>query len=126
MELDNNKYRSYREILESDPEELYNWIQERFIEEIPTSLETPDELILAGNRLGELTNIYSYLMSLVSIVNVYVKESKRKKIDKEVIDSFMEIREILQNSSDIIKMQYTAISRMITVKKQANDEINMV
>lgn len=116
---------NYQNILNSDPQELFMWIQNEYMLEIPTQIDNPDELAKAGNRLGELINIYSYLMSMTTLANLNVKEKKKNKEDKDSINKAIGIRDVLQNSSDIIKAQYTAISRMISVRKQVADEINM-
>ena len=121
-----HNYMSHSDIMECDPIELFNWIQNNYIDDIPVSLETVDELQAAGNRLGELTNLYSYFISLVTIANIHLKECKREKKEKEIIDTAMARRDILQNTVDVLKMQYTAISRMITVKKQVDDELKML
>jgi hypothetical protein len=118
-------FRNYKDILNSNPQELFDWIDDKYMEAIPESLETPDELLAAGNRLGELTNIYSYLMSMVTLSNMQLRNTKKDKDKKDEAIEMMNRKDVLQNAAEIIKMQYTAISRMITVKKQADEEINM-
>lgn len=116
---------NYQNILNSDPQELFMWIQREYMSEIPNQIDSSDELAKAGNRLGELINIYSYLMSMTTYANLNVKEKKKNKEDKEAINKAIIIRDILQNSADTIKAQYTAISRMISVRKQVMEEMSM-
>jgi hypothetical protein len=113
-------------ILNMEPELLAKWIESNFIKEIPISLETADDLKNAGLLLGKLTNIYAYLMSLSTYAKLMVKEEKRKGSKKEDVDKCISRRDIIDDHVSIIKMQYNAVSRMITVKKQIDDEMRMI
>lgn len=115
-------------VLGMEPELLAKWIECNFIKEIPITLETADDLKAAGILLGKLTNIYAYLMSLSTYAKLAVKEEKRKatKDSKEELNKSMSRRDIIDDYVSIVKMQYSAVSRMITVKKQIDDEMRMV
>lgn len=106
--------------------ELAKWLNKNYMEEIPTHLENAEDLKKAGVLLGKLTNIYSYIMSMLTYAQLEVKEKKKISAKKEEINECISRRDVLNNFSLIIKMQYTAISRMITVKKQVDDEFKML
>ena len=50
---------------------------------------------------------------------------KREKADKEEIDKMMEREELLTAYCEIVKMNYQAISRMISVRQQVYEELKM-
>lgn len=116
----------FENILTLEPEDLLQWLNDNFLEDVPTSVSTVDELKTAGVSLGKLTNIYSYLVSLSLYAKLKVREVKKNKENKEIIDKAVDRKEIINSYADIIKCQYTAISRMVTVKKQIDEEIKMI
>lgn len=113
-------------ILSLDPDDLLIWLQNNYSEDIPTSITSVDDLKHAGEMLGKLTNIYSYLVSLSLFAKLRVRENKKNKVEKEEVDKSVDRKEIITTFAENIKMQYTAISRMITVKKQIDDEMRMI
>lgn len=123
---DTQNVAHYNSILSLEPQELLMWLNETFMEEIPTSVTSIDELKKAGAMLGKLTNIYSYLTAMSLFAKLKVREAKKNKIDKEEIDKCVDRKEIIASFAETVKCQYTAISRMITVKKQIDDEMRML
>lgn len=113
-------------ILSLAPEDLLSWLQDNFMEDIPTSVTSVEELKKAGEMLGKLTNIYSYLVSMSLFAKLKIREARKNKDDKEEIDKCVDRKEIISSFADTIKCQYNAISRMITVKKQIDDEMKMI
>lgn len=122
----NNNTSQFENILTLEPEDLLRWLHENFLEDVPTSISTIDELKAAGVSLGRLTNIYSYLVSLSLFAKLKVREVKKNKESKEIIDKAVDRKEIINSYADVIKCQYTAVSRMVTVKKQIDEEIKMI
>lgn len=116
----------YENIFDFEPEDVFMFIQDKYIKHLPISLENPDDLILAGQLLGELTNTYSYLTSLATFAKMRVKELKRSGMEKDQLEACMSIRDIYDSMATVVKQQYTAISRMIAVKKQVDDEMRMI
>lgn len=114
------------ELLQLTPNTLATWLTKNYLKEIPISLETADELKEAGKLLGELTNSYSFIKAAATFANLAVRDAKRKKLEKAVIDDCISRRELLDNFADTLKAQYNAISRMVTVKKQIDDEMRML
>ena len=115
-----------KELLQMTPLDLTDWLIKNYVTEIPTNIESKEDMEKAGRLLGELTNKYSYLISLVTYAKISVREEKRKgSSNKEGSDNAIDRRDAIQNIADIVKMQYQAVSRMITVKKEINEEIHM-
>jgi hypothetical protein len=117
---------TYEDISQMPPKDLAMWLNNNYLIEIPTSIETCEDLRKAGVLLGKLTNVYSYIISMSTFAKLSVREAKRKKLDKETIDDYMDRKNVLEDFANTIKLQYTAVSRMITVKKQIDDEMKMI
>jgi hypothetical protein len=117
---------TYEDISQMSPRDLAIWLNNNYLIEIPTTLETCEDLKKAGVLLGKLTNVYSYIISMTTFAKLSVREAKRKKLDKELIDDCMDRKNVLEDFANTLKLQYTAISRMITVKKQIDDEMKMI
>ena len=49
-----------------------------------------------------------------------------RQLSKEEINDCIDRRDILDSFANTVKLQYTAVSRMITVKKQVDDELKML
>ena len=124
--LEQNNTAQFENILSLDPEDLLHWLNENFLEEVPIAIDNTDDLKKAGILLGKLTNIYSYLVSLSMFAKLKVREAKKNKDNKEEIDKAVDRKEIINSYADIIKCQYNAISRMVTVKKQIDEEMKMI
>ena len=121
-----DKNISYLNVLSMKPKELAIWLEENYACDIPTIIETLDDLKNAGILLGKLTNIYSFIMSMATFAKLSVRDSKRAGLTKDEINDCIDRRDILDNYAATVKMQYTAISRMITVKKQIDEEMKMM
>ncbi len=124
-ELDNNTSQ-FENILSLDPEDLLQWLNSNFLEDIPIAINNVEDLKNAGVLLGKLTNIYSYLVSLSMFAKLKVREAKKDKENKENIDKAIDRKEIINSYADVIKCQYNAVSRMVTVKKQIDEEMKMI
>ena len=124
-ELDNNTSQ-FENILSLDPEDLLQWLNSNFLEDIPIAINNVEDLKNAGVLLGKLTNIYSYLVSLSMFAKLKVREAKKDKENKENIDKAVDRKEIIKSYADVIKCQYNAVSRMVTVKKQIDEEMKMI
>lgn len=117
--------RSVTEILNMPPRSLISWLDENFVKELPMP-ETSTEFAQHNHLLGELANTYAYLTSLHSVAQIMVREAKRQTQDKDYINDCIDRRDVIESYINVVKMQYTAFSRMITVRKQADDEMRMM
>ena len=115
---------TYSQIFQMDPCELNLWLVETFPCEIPTCIDSVEAFTKAGNLLGDLTNKYTYLASTLSFLKIETKNEKRKGKGQDA-DDMMLRRDAFQNMTDIIKQQYNAVSRIITVKQEINNELKM-
>lgn len=124
--MEQKKNYNINTILAMQPEALAIWLDKNFLDTIPTGIETTDDLRRAGELLGKLANIYSYIMSITTFAKLAVREAKRRGDSKDDINDCIARRDVLDSFTEVIKTQYNAVSRMITVKKQVDEEIKMV
>ena len=131
----------HKEFLNMDPMDLLNFLEDSFTYEIPVGIDSEMAMRKAGNMLGTLTNAYSYLASLGAFFTVYTKAAKAKMPSKpktkeaDLICIYekakteyetMNLRKFLVDQyAEIIKQEYTSVSRMITVKIEADRELRM-
>lgn len=113
-----------QEMRHAEPEELNRILTKEYLVFIPTNIESAADMSTAGSMLGKLTNNYAYLMAALSYFKIWVKQCKQYK-SKEEAELMMMRRDCIQTACDVIKQQYNAISRMITVKQEINNEFRM-
>lgn len=113
-------------ILELPPNELLIYLQKNYSIEIPKTIECSEDLVNAGKIIGKITGYYSFLMAAYMEAKLNVRLAKQEKMPKEIIAAYIDKRDILKEYNDILKMQYTSISRMITIKKQVDEELKML
>lgn len=117
---------SKQNILSLSPVDLLLWLQENCEIEIPEKITTIEDLKNAGELISRLTSMYSYIMSCFLFSKVAVRDAKKNKLSKEEINDCIDRRDILESFANTLKLQYTAVSRMITVKKQIDEELKML
>lgn len=113
-------------ILELPPNELLIYLQKNYSIEIPKTIECSEDLVKAGKIIGKITGYYSFLMAAYMEAKLNVRLAKQEKMPKEIIATYIDKRDVLKEYSDILKMQYTSISRMIAIKKQVDEELKML
>ena len=115
---------NFLDYLQLPPMDFSEWIVSEFIEEMPISIETTEDLQNIAEKLGIITNRYSFIMSFLSFVKIETREAKRKG-DKVLYEDMIDRKETLQNTADTLKMQYQSLSRLITIRQEINRELNM-
>jgi len=113
------------EILNEDPYILMTKLREEYNFKIPETLETIEDLKNAGKLIGKLANTYSYLAQLSAYAKISVRNAKKKKLSKEEIDDAIDRKAVIDTFTNTIEMQYKAISRILTIKQQINEELKM-
>lgn len=117
---------NYTDLYEISVENLNKWLDKKFYITIPRGLETISDMQEAGRLLGQLSNDYAYLAMLLSYAKMFVRAEKRKGKDfKASYEDMIDKRDIIDEMTSVVKMQYQAISRMITVKQEIQEELNM-
>mgnify|MGYP003312398494 CR=1 FL=1 len=84
------------------------------------------EIQMQKEDYAEMTELY--LRQILISLHRYL--SHTNKIDNsqmvEEIDKAIDRKEILSSYADTVKLRYNAVSRMITVRKQVEDELKML
>lgn len=118
------KNKSISDILEASSMDLYEWYLINFQKEIPRSDEI--DLLEIGNLLSEVGNYFTYFSSMHSILDSMVKEMKLHKESSDKCKELMIKRDILGTFEEQSKFTYNAISRICTMKIEANNELKML
>lgn len=108
-----------------NPKDLADYLLANYTVEIPVSAETPDDLKRIGNLLGTLSNSYSFVMSLLMYAKVNIRECRRQG-EKVLVDDAIDRKNVLEDFVSILKMQYSAVSRLISARQQAAEEMKMM
>ena len=116
---------SLEKYFEMTPAELLKCLTEEFMFEIPLVLETPEDLVKAGEMLSKTSSQYSFLSALSSYAKIDCRLKKREN-NKEEAEDAIDRKEIIGNMLNAVRMRYNAISRLITVKQESNRELTMV
>ena len=117
--------KTYQEVLIMDPDELENWLVE-FVIDIPTSIETVEDMQLASILLSRLASSYAYLNSLaVYAKNAVRREKKKGKDNKDVYEALIDRQNAIDTTCDSVKMLYSCLSRLVTIKQEINKEIKI-
>lgn len=114
----------YEQVFSMAPLELMQWLSDNFTIQVPSAVLSISDMNNAAGLLLQLTEIYSYLVSLSSYAKVRTREIKRT-MPKEVYEDAVDKKEIISNFVDIIKQQYASISRAVTIKMENNQELRM-
>ena len=116
----------YNTLLNMTPINLAIWLEKEYASTLPSNIDSMEEMKKVNTQLSRLANSYSFVMQLLTYTKIQVRQEKRKgKENKENYEDMIDRRDTLQNTADILKMQYQTLSRMITVKKEINDELRM-
>ncbi len=78
----------------------------------------------AGQVLLRLSGAYSYLMAFLSHAKIRVRETKRN-CSKEEYEDMVDRRDVIENIKDVVKQNYTAVSRAVTIYIENNNELKM-
>lgn len=128
--MDNNFSKniliSYSQIREMDPMELTKTMVLEYMRQVPTKINSPDDLDKMGNLLGELTNAKTYLTGIYTQLQAEARITKRDKEHKKEAEDMAIRRDAVGAVMDSVKSQYDACSRMLTAYKMQVDELRML
>ena len=106
--------------------EIMDKLRGTIIEDIPRGIKTEEDLRRLEYLLGKLANDYVYLISMTNYARNYVRQLKRKGKEYQVeYEDMLDKRESLESIASAVKLQYQAISRMLTIKIELEEENKM-
>ena len=106
------------------PLDLVDWLHDEFPMLMQSKIETVEDMDLASNSLLRLTAQYSYLCELLSYAKIIVREAKRN-LPKEDYEDMVDRQNAIEKRLDIVKQEYLAVSRAVTIKSEINKEMFM-
>lgn len=115
---------NYAQILDMESMDLISWLSNTFSVKMPQKISTIADMENASDLLLKLSSYYSYLCTLLSYAKVMVRNAKRNR-EKEEYEDLIDKKEIIQNKTDVVKQQYAAISRAVTIQIENNAELRM-
>lgn len=108
-------------LLTMSAEEIVRAVSKRVLSDIPEGSSNDGDLRQIEHALGRLANDYSYVIGILSYSRNYVRQLKRSG-DKEMYEDMMDKKSALEDISSAIKLQYQAVSRMLTVRIETMSE----
>lgn len=124
MPIADKVVQDQKTILSMTPTELTNWITKQCVMDLPVVICSKEEMDKAAELLLRLTNMYSYLNSLLSYAKIATRQMKRTN-DKNAYEDMVDRREIIQNATENVKQQYAAVSRAVSIRIENNRELSM-
>lgn len=124
MEAYDDFYLTADTMKDMDPEELNADLIEEYVHEIPTSIDTIEDMAKIGKLMGMLTNNYSYLLAVLNTFKIWTKIAKASE-DKVAYTNMAMRRDSVEAIVSILQQQYNALSRLITIKQEINNELKM-
>lgn len=115
---------SIEDIFSMAPEELIQSVSEYFKVEIPPYVDSINDMERAGRLLGQCASNYSYLLNMAMAAKIRKRHIKRDGGSKQDAEDALSREEIFNTYAEIMKTSYNAISRMITVKQEINEELH--
>lgn len=125
-EFGTNIIADYEKIKDADPSALSQTLVLEYMRQVPTSIDSPEDLSNIANLLGELTNLRTYLTGIHTRLRTEARISKRNKENKVYAEDMAIRRDIVEAAIDSVKAQYDACSRMLTAYKMQIDELRML
>lgn len=106
--------------------EIIENLQKNILQDIPSGIKSEGDLARVEFLLGKLANDYVYLIALLSYSRNYVRQIKRSGPEyKDSYEDMMDKRSTLEDIAGAVKLQYQAVSRMLTIRVEMNDENSM-
>ena len=125
-EFSKNIILNYEQIRIMDPMELTQNMVLEYMRQVPTRIDSPDDLNNIGNLLGELANAKAYLAGIYSQLQAEARVMKKDKEHKIEAEDMAIRRDAVGTVMESVKNQYDACSRMLTARKMQIDELRMM
>lgn len=113
------------DLLKKTPTELLEYMYYNYSIPVPASVETVEEMESAGKLLSVFTNNYSFLCYMALLADTETRNLRKTGARKFSIDDSIAKKKILEKYAELMKQSYSAVSRMITIKQQVNQELHM-
>lgn len=105
-------------------ENYLQWMANGFYIPVPEQINTIEDADNAASLLSKFSNNYLYLIELYSYFKILSRKAKRDK-DMDKYEEYVDKRDIAEYMAKGVKLQYQAVSRMITIRQGNLDELSM-
>lgn len=119
--MDTSRFYS---ILNQSPIELIEWTANEFEIHLPNKISSADDMEYASELLLKLTAYHAYLCEFLSYTKIIVRSAKRN-LSKTEWEDLVDKQNIIDRRLDIVKQQYAALSRAVTIHTENNKELFM-
>ncbi|MBO4847046.1 MAG: hypothetical protein J5525_12250 [Lachnospiraceae bacterium] len=127
---------TYMDVLSMNSYDMIDYLTETFLVQIPKSINSIEDMNHASELLLKLSTNYSYMNSLLSYIKLTTRDAKRqldkldakdpKKVEyKTYYEDMVDKKEIINNITECVDQEYSAISRAVTIKIENNKELSM-
>ncbi len=111
--------------IEIMPIESYiQWMANGFHIPVPEQIKSIEDANKAATLLSKYSNNYLYLVELYNNFKVLSRKARRDK-DMDKYEEYVDKRDIAEYMAKGVKLQYQAVSRMITIRQGNLDELSM-
>lgn len=114
----------YDSLMTEDPKKLHEYLFTTFRVTVPQTIISVDDMNKASQLLLKLASDFSYLVALSAYAKLCVRDAKRNKSTREWED-MVDRKEIIDKTTEMVKQDYTAVSRAVTIKQENNKELYM-
>lgn len=111
-------------LLTLPPKELSIRLDEEFDVTLPDAIISIEDMEAASKLLIKLSGSYSFLTSLLSFAKIAVRETKRSG-DKVAWEDMVDRKDAIENKTNAVKQNYSAVSRAVTIHIENNAELRM-
>lgn len=125
MTEQNKKYTA-NNLLNMDPLELVDFLAKRCKVNIPLSINTQEEGMLASKELAKASAYYAYLSPMKMRANVLKRKLKVAGADKILIEDMLSRETIFESQMNVMKQCYETISRLFTIKHKDLEELKLL
>ena len=107
-------------------DDIVRAVSARVLQEIPENVKTNEDLARIEEMLARLANDYAYLVTLAAYSQNYSRRLKREgKESKEMWEDMLDKNAAIESMSSAVKLQYQAVSRILTIKTHTMDQNDM-
>lgn len=106
----------YKQVLSMDTLKFVAWLDSEFSYDMPTRIETPDDVNYGLDCMAAYAGANEYLESLASYAKIVGRSLKRMgKEYKKDYEDMVDKREAIDNKIDAIKLSYQTVNKSVTI-----------
>lgn len=113
-----------KEILTLEPQELYDWLMDEYYITIPEEIASIEDMKVANKLNLKLAAFESFLSTLLSQVELYVRDTKRNS-SKEEYQDMLDRKKLVFTFNELVKHQREALSRSFTIYTKTLEELRI-